>query len=272
MIVSNSALCQQGMATGQPLSTLPTAFHLPMSAVQRCGLIAGGLCLLVLGASAVQAQPSGLSYPRQGVVCDGIGRVCYDSYGPSIGITKEVYGKKAANQLTRALSDSNSRDFRLSTGQACSVSRRTCWKDGWSEREVASGLTQQLFGGGGGLRPGQAQVARDSGLCSLSRSAQRVYDGPCLLKQVMQGGQNRYEVTLQNGNRYVFQQLGGRFEIRDGFGGVWPVAFVDHGNTGVFRFGDYKLVATQQRNQYGSTPGSAGTGNTLTNLLNTLFQ
>jgi hypothetical protein len=245
-----------------------------MSAVQRSGLMAGGLCLLVLGASAVQAQPAGLSYPRSGVVCDGFGRVCYDSYGPSVGITNEVFGQKAANQLTRALSTSNSRDFRLSTGQACSVSRRTCWNDGWSERVVAPGLTQQLFGGsgGGGLRPGQAQVARDSGLCSLSRSSQRVYDGPCLLKQVMQGGQSRYEVTLQNGNRYVFQQLGGRFEIRDGFGGVWPVTFVDHGNTGVFRFGDYKLVATQQRNPYGSAPGSAGTGNTLTNLLNTLFQ
>jgi len=35
-----------------------------MSAVQRSGLIAGGLCLLMLGASAVQAQPAGLSYPR----------------------------------------------------------------------------------------------------------------------------------------------------------------------------------------------------------------
>ena len=237
-----------------------------MSAVQRSGLMAGGLCLLVLGASAVQAQPAGLSYPQSGVVCDGFGRVCYDSYGPSVGITNEVFGQKAANQLTRALSTSNSRDFRLSTGQACSVSRRTCWNDGWSERVVAPGLTQQLFGGSGGsgLRPGQAQVARDSGLCSLSRSSQRVYDGPCLLKQVMQGGQSRYEVTLQNGNRYVFQQLGGRFEIRDGFGGVWPVTFVDHGNTGVFRF--------QEWTRTGCAAGSAGTGNTLTNLLNTLFQ
>ena len=242
-----------------------------MSAVPRSGVIAGDVCLLALSTAAVHAQPAGLSYPRMGVVCDSYGRVCYDSYGPSVGITNEVYGQKAANQLTRALSTSTSRDFRLSTGQACSVSRRTCWNDGWSERVVAPGLTQQLFGGGG-LRPGQAQVARDSGLCSLSRSAQRVYDGPCLLKQVMQGGQNRYEVLLQNGNRYVFQQLGGRFEIRDGFGGVWPVTFVDHGNTGVFRFGDYKLVATQQRGQTTITPSNAAVGSALNNLLNALFQ
>jgi hypothetical protein len=98
-----------------------------------------------------------------------------------------------------------------------------------------------------------------------------VYDGPCLLKQVMQGGQNRYEVQLQNGNRYVFQQLGGRFEIRDGFGGVWPVTFVDHGQTGVFRFGDYKLVATQQRGPSGYPPRNEAVGSALTNLLNTLF-
>jgi hypothetical protein len=255
------------------MPTLKADDALPMSGVQRAGLMAGGLCVLAFGTAAVHAQPVGLSYPRVGVVCDGVGRVCYDSYGPSIGITNEVYGQKAANQLTRALSSSSSNDFRLSTGQACSVARRTCWNDGWSERVVAPGLTQQLFGGtGGGLRPGQAQVARDSGLCSLSRSAQRVYDGPCLLKQVMQGGQNRYEVMLQNGNRYVFQQVGGRFEIRDGFGGVWPVTFVDHGNTGVFRFGDYKLVATQQRSASAYSPNNDAVGNALTNLLNTLFK
>ena len=220
------------------------------------------------------AQPTGLSYPRAGVVCDAVGQTCYDSYGPSVGITAEVYGQRAANHLSRNISNSSSRDFRLSTGQACSVARRTCWNDGWNQSRVAPGLTQQLFGGGsgGGLRPGQPQVARDSGLCSLSRSAQRVYDGPCLLKQVMQAGQSRYEVQLQNGNRYVFQQLGGRFEIRDGFGGVWPVTFVDHGNTGIFRFGDYKLVATQQNPRPYQGNRNAAVGNALGNLLNTLFQ
>ena len=42
------------------------------------------------------------------------------------------------------------------------------------------------------------------GLCSLSRSSQRVFNGPCQLKQVMQGRLNRYEVRLQNGNLFVF--------------------------------------------------------------------
>lgn len=222
------------------------------------------------------AQPAGLTYPQAGVVCDSVGQTCYDSYGPSIGITTDVYGKKAGNHLSKQLSNSNSRDFRLSTGQACSVARRTCWNDGWSQSRVAQGLTQQLFGGGSGgnLRPGQAQVARDTGLCSLSRGSQRVYDGPCLLKQVRQGGQDRYEVQLQNGNNYVFQQMGGQFQIRDGFGGTWPVTFIDHGNTGIFRFGDYKLVATQENSNRNSNTSNrdAAVGNALGNLLNALFQ
>jgi hypothetical protein len=221
------------------------------------------------------AQPAGLIYPRAGVVCDSVGQTCYDSVGPSIGITTDMYGMKAGNHLSKQLKNSDSRDFRLSTGQACSVARRTCWNDGWSQSRVAPGLTQQLFGGGSGgnLRPGQAQVARDTGLCSLSRGSQRVYDGPCLLKQVMQGGQSRYEVQLQNGTNYVFQQLGGQFQIRDGFGGIWPVTFIDHGNTGIFRFDDYKLVATQENSNRNSTSNrDAAVGNALGNLLNALFQ
>jgi len=58
-----------------------------MSAVPRSGVIAGGVCLLALSTAAVHAQPAGLSYPRMGEVCDSYGRVCYDSYGPSVGIT-----------------------------------------------------------------------------------------------------------------------------------------------------------------------------------------
>jgi hypothetical protein len=238
--------------------------------MRRSALTLAAALPLMIGGSVI-AQPAGLTYPQSGVVCDSVGRVCYDSYGPSIGITTDVYGKKAGNQLTKNLSQSNSRDFRLSTGQACSVAKRTCWNDGWSERVVAPGLTKQLFGSN--LRPGQAQVARDSGLCSLSRGGRGVYDGPCLLKQVRQGGQNRYEVQLQNGNTYAFQQIGGAFQIRDGFGGTWPVTFIDHGNTGIFRFGDYKLVATQENsNRSTNSNRDAAVGNALGNLLNALFQ
>ena len=66
--------------------------------------------------SAALAQPAGLSYPLQAVVCYSVGRTCYDSYGSSIGITADLYGQGAANNLTANLNRTNSRDFRLSTG------------------------------------------------------------------------------------------------------------------------------------------------------------
>jgi hypothetical protein len=219
------------------------------------------------------AQPAGLAYPQQGVVCDSVGQVCYDSYGPSIGITQINYGQKAAKHLKRNLSQTNSRDFRLSTGQACSVSQRLCWNDGWGQRNVARGLTEQLFGpSNAGIQPGRPQIARDSGLCSLSRGGQRVYDGPCQLKQVMQGNDNKYVVQLQNGNRYIFVRQGSSYIISDGFGSNWPVSFVDHGQTGVFRFGDYKLVATQSSGGRQAPTQSEAVGNAIGNLLNSLFK
>lgn len=217
------------------------------------------------------AQPAGLVYPRAGIVCDSVGKTCYDSYGPSIGITGEYFGQRAADRLGQNLSGSSSRDFRLSSGQACIVGKRTCYDDGWNQNNVAQGLTNQLFGSSG-TRPNQAQVARDSGLCSLTRGGRREFDGPCQLKQVRKGNQNRYEVQLQNGNRYVFRQTGSGFEIQDGFGGTWPVTFVDHGNTGIFRFGDYKLVATQNGGSRQPMSKEEAVGNALGNLLNSLFK
>ena len=233
-------------------------------------LVAVAMPLLAHGAAF--AQPTGLSYPQQGVVCDSVAQVCYDSYGPSIGITQINFGQRAANTLQRNLSETNSRDFRLSTGQACSVSQRLCWDDGWGQRNIARALTQRLFGtSNAAVQPGRPQTVRDSGVCSLSRSGQRVYDGPCQLKQVMQGSENRYVVQLQNGNRYVFVRQGGNYTINDGFGGNWPVSFVDHGQTGIFRFGDYKLVATQTNGGRQAPSQSEAVGTAIGNLLNSLF-
>ncbi|MFM7312270.1 MAG: YcgJ family protein [Cyanobium sp.] len=221
------------------------------------------------------SQGQGIDYPSTGVVCDQIGRVCYDSYGPSASLTGDYFGREAADNVVRNLSQGRIRDFRLSNGQACVIAKRTCYRDGWSQQQIAPGLTRQLFGvvPDSGSTPGQGQVARDGGLCSLSRSSQRVFDGPCTLKQVRDGNGNRFVITLQNGSRYVFNQdYGGNYRIRDGFGGSWPVTFVDHGDTGIFRFGDYKLVATQTNG--GRQPGSSGEalGNALGELLKSLFR
>lgn len=226
--------------------------------------------LPLFSGSPAHSQAGGLSFPNPGVVCDSVGQTCYDSYGPSIGITQMTYGAGAADRLTRNLNESNNRDFRLSTGQACVVAKRTCYNDGWNQSQVAPGLTQQLFGGSAATS--QKQVARDTGLCSLTRAGQKIYDGACTLKQVRTSDSNRYEVVLNNGSRYVFQQQGGGYVIRDGFGGSWPVNFVDHGDTGIFRFDNYKLVATQDSGGRRPASKEEAVGNALGNLLNSLFK
>ena len=81
-----------------------------------------GVAALLLSPFPAKARSEAITFPRAGEVCDQVGQVCYDSYGPSIGITKIYFGQFAADRLTANLRGSNSRDFRLSSGQACSVS------------------------------------------------------------------------------------------------------------------------------------------------------
>lgn len=238
------------------------------------------LSITALTAESAHGQLGGVSYPRPGVVCDTAGPVCYDGLGPSIAWTEQYFGQVAANRLAEALNQSRSRDFRLSSGQACVIARRTCFEDGWAQRQVAMALTSQLFGpavaplpGGGGqpANPNNPNVSRSRGLCSLNRSGQVLFSGPCQLRQVSQSGKTRYRIQLQNGNTFVFEQLGRGWQIRDGFGGTWPVRFIDRGNTGLFLFADYRLTATQTNS---NRPASreAALGSAITNLLNALFQ
>ncbi|MFM7086870.1 MAG: YcgJ family protein [Cyanobium sp.] len=244
------------------------AFRLPVGSLAAVGLV--GLTL-----SPALAQSSTVLFPRPGVICDSPARICYDSLGPSIAITRDSYGPIAAAALSASMAATGNRpDFRLSSGQACVIARRTCYDDGWSMRNVSYSLTRQLFGMAPPVPgPTPGQVSRDRGLCSVSRGSDAVFDGPCLMKRVLINGQNRYEVRLQNGNRFEFAQQGTGYLIRDGFGSTWPVTFVDHGNTGIFRFGGYTLVTTLigATRQPTATTGQA-IGSALGTLLNSLFQ
>ena len=107
-----------------------------------------------------------------------MGQVCYDSFGPSIGITKIYFGQFAADRLSQNLSRSSSRDFQLSSGQACSISMRTCWNDGWNAQNKDKRLTRQLFDSTRLSRspmrtsrwpssPGSAASARRADPCSM---------------------------------------------------------------------------------------------------------
>lgn len=243
---------------------------------QLSRLATTGLACSLLTAVPAFAQSKGITYPKAGIVCDQVGQVCYDSYGPSIGITKIYFGEFAADRLSQNRRGSTSNDFRLSSGQACSIQKRKCWDDGWSQANVAKGLTKQLFGSSNSnasASSGNRQVATDTGYCSLSQRGQRVFDGPCQLKQVSKGDRNRYKIKLENGSKYVFKDNGsGIYTITDSFGGSWPVTFVDHGNTGVFRFADYKLVATQNSGSTNQDAAGAALGAAVGTMLNNLFK
>lgn len=243
------------------------------------GLLTG--CLTPL---AVHAQ---VQSPAPGVLCDAQGLkgsgVCYDSRGVSAPLTRQYLGKRAESQLSNYLATNPAPlEFRLSNGTVCSVPARTCWEDGRNKRNVAQRLTRELFGGSqSGLQgPGPSeegwngsQAARDTGLCSLSRGGRPVFDGRCDLRQMSRGdGQMRYRVRLNNGTTYVFTNRGGSVTIADDFGSTWPVSHVNHGSTGIFRWADMTLVATQMAGRSGSSSSNEDLGRAIGTLLNTLFR
>ena len=59
--------------------------------MRRVFAVVGAASLLISPLQA-QAQREGIAFPREGEVCDQVGQFCYDSYGPSIGITKIYFG------------------------------------------------------------------------------------------------------------------------------------------------------------------------------------
>ena len=46
--------------------------------------------------------------PEKGVICDRAGPACFDSYGASIGITKDELGQAAADNLEKNIKEAGS--------------------------------------------------------------------------------------------------------------------------------------------------------------------
>jgi len=268
---------------------------LPMPSMPISLCLAGGLALgLSMAAGPVLAQ--NLSFPAPGVICDGSAKFCYDKQGLSIALTGIAYGQRAQLKAMTSLNNgSPSSEFKLSNGSVCSLALGACWEDGWSKRRLANNLSMQLFGVVPSVNPAypngigtidnnnsnsngnsngnwNSEAASNSGICSLSRGGNRNFDGPCELKQVQGPGGTRYRVRLGNGTSFTFVNKGNGFRIEDAMGGSWPVQFVDQGPTGIFRWGNSTLVATQRDwngyQQGQQTPG----GRALGNLLNNLFR
>jgi hypothetical protein len=86
----------------------------------------------------------------------------------------------------------------------------------------------------------------------------------------------RYQVRLANGTSYVFSQRNGTVSIADDFGSTWPVTYVNHGVTGIFRWAEMTLVATQTADRGSAalpaTSSNDDLGRAIGTLLNTLFR
>ena len=101
---------------------------------------------LIVGLSSFVSASSVYS-PSKGVICDKKSGFCSDSYGISIGMTKDFLGQKAADKWTKNLSD---KDFdptvyAMSNGLYCDTKKKICKKSKWDEKADAH-WTAVLFG------------------------------------------------------------------------------------------------------------------------------
>jgi hypothetical protein len=212
-------------------------------AVLSTALLAGSLAMPLPS----QSQAGTVSSPSKGVLCDRVGQICYDRQGISLGLTRQYFGSTAERKAMAELAGRPMpKEFRLSNGAVCGLQMQLCWSDGFSKRQISRDLTIALFGSLPATM-GDKEVSNYSGFCTLAQGGRQLYDGPCALRRVSRdsSGITRYVVEQKDGRRFNFSNRSGRLEVSDG-SGEWPVAFFDHGYTGVFRWRDMTLVATRE--------------------------
>ncbi len=104
---------------------------------------------LIAGLSSMaNAKTQGNVYsPEQGVICDKKSGFCSDSYGISLGMTKDFLGQKAADKFTKILSDKDfdATIYTMSNGLTCDTKQKICKKSKWDEKADAH-WTAVLFG------------------------------------------------------------------------------------------------------------------------------
>ncbi|MEX1323999.1 MAG: hypothetical protein AB1Z21_07390, partial [Synechococcaceae cyanobacterium] len=218
------------------------------SRVSQGGLLAAAtVAAVTVTTTPAQAQFEllfgGISRPAPGVVCDRSAMTCFNRRGPSVDLTRQHLGNSAAQRLSASLSGRPpAREFRLSNGVVCSVPEQTCWTNA-SRSRVNDSFTRDLFAAASSDGPAATKTA---GICSLTQRGRALYDGPCDLRIVSReaGDISRYSVSTDDGRRFVFRKRGDTLQLEDATG-TWPVDYRSHGRTGVFRWGDMKLVATR---------------------------
>ena len=262
-----------------------------MRRLNRSGALAG-VSPVVLGLALLQpakampnpAGQSTITMPAAGVVCDGTNQLCYDRDGLSLQLTGTYFGRYAQQTAQQNFgSRLPLRRFELSNGVFCQSDRQSCWRMENGQRVPASRITSQLFGGAPAPFPNPTPYpgprpypqpspgpASHTGYCRLLQGNQQVFNGSCALREIRQGFQPRFEVNLRQGPTYVFEESNRGYVITDGTGGRWPVNFEDRGNSGIFRWADYRLDITQ-RNYNPESGGNSKFQRAMNNFLIDLF-
>jgi len=104
--------------------------------------------LVVCLSTVLSAKSHGNVYsPEQGVICDKKAGFCSDSYGISLGMTKDFLGQKAADKWTKILSDKDfdATSYTMSNGLSCDTKQKICKKSKWDDKADAH-WTKILFG------------------------------------------------------------------------------------------------------------------------------
>ena len=112
-----------------------------MKTVATVALIAG------LSSMASAKSHENVYSPEQGVICDKKSGFCSDSYGISLGLTKDFLGQKAADKMTKILSDKDfdATFYTMMNGLTCDTKKKICKKSKWDEKADAH-WTKILFG------------------------------------------------------------------------------------------------------------------------------
>lgn len=90
-----------------------------------------------------KAHHKNVYFPERGVVCDRTAGLCADSYGISMGLTKEYLGQAAQDKLMSRKSHDNTR-FDMSNGVFCNSKVRTCYQSKFQEK-VDHHFTNKLY-------------------------------------------------------------------------------------------------------------------------------
>lgn len=95
------------------------------------------------------------------------------------------------------------------------------------------------YGGTSSSAGGYAFSGRTSGQCKLKnvKADKELYKGGCSIKETISGSSAVYEITMGSAESFLFATSDGRTWMH----GPERVQFEDAGNTGTFRWSDFKL-------------------------------